>query len=116
MSMLRNRLYYRLKPFIPQSLRTALRRRLASRLRSNVADVWPIMPGSERPPEDWLGSPNNKKLAVILTHDVESAAGVHRCGDVAELEHRLGFRSACNLIPEGHDRLPADRRPRPVAQ
>src|SRR6266480_1087576 len=30
--MLRNRLYYRLKPFIPQSLRTAVRRRIAFRL------------------------------------------------------------------------------------
>ena len=31
--MLRNRIYYGLKPFVPQSLRTAIRRKLAMRLR-----------------------------------------------------------------------------------
>ena len=44
--MLRNRIYYGLKPFVPQFLRTAIRRSLATRLRKQIGDVWPIMPGS----------------------------------------------------------------------
>src|SRR5256885_12446667 len=108
--MLRNRVYYRLKPFIPQSLRTALRRRLAFRLRSNVKDIWPIMPGSERPPEEWPGWPGNKKFAVVLTHDVESESGLHKCQELAELERKLGFRSSFNFIPEGSYRVPSELR------
>jgi len=105
MSRLRNRVYYRVKPFIPQSLRTALRRRLASRLRSGVADVWPIMPGSERPPENWPGWPEGKKFAVVLTHDVEGQAGLDKCRDLMRLELELG-----NFIPEGDYEVPRELR------
>jgi glycosyltransferase involved in cell wall biosynthesis len=110
MSMLRNRIYYRIKPFIPQSLRTALRRRLASRLRGSVANIWPIMPGSERPPENWPGWPEGKKFAVVLTHDIESAAGVDRCRELMRLERKLGFRSSFNFIPEGNYKVPSKLR------
>src|SRR6266403_7658 len=108
--MLRNRIYYRVKPFVPQSLRSAVRRRLASRLRDSVNDIWPIMPGSERPPEDWPGWPNGKKFAVILTHDVESEVGLHKCRDLMRLESELGFRSSFNFIPEGNYRVPSALR------
>ncbi len=110
MSRLRNRVYYRVKPFIPQSLRTALRRRLALRLRSSVADVWPIMPGSERPPENWPGWPGGKKFAVVLTHDVEGQAGLDKCRDLMRLELELGFRSSFNFIPEGDYEVPRELR------
>src|SRR5438876_349680 len=99
--MLRNRIYYRVKPFVPQSLRTAIKRRVALRLRGEVGDTWPIMPGSERPPENWAGWPRGKKFAVVLTHDVESLAGLHKCRDLMRLEQELGFRSSFNFIPEG---------------
>src|SRR2546430_12615072 len=88
MSMLRNRLYYRVKPLIPQSLRTAVRRRVASRLRHSIADVWPILPGSEHPPQDWPGWPEGKKFAFVLTHDVEGVLGLRKCRDVMRLEAR----------------------------
>ena len=99
--MLRNRIYYRMKPFIPQAVRTAVRRRVASRLRSQVADIWPIMPGSERPPENWPGWPEGKKFAFVLTHDVEGPAGLQKCRQLMQLELALGFRSSFNFIPEG---------------
>src|ERR1700704_1224969 len=108
--MLRNRIYYRVKPFVPQSLRSAVRRRLASRLRDSVSDIWPIMPGSERPPEDWPGWPNGKKFAVVLTHDVESEAGLHKCRDLMRPDSELGFRSSFNFIPEGNYQVPAELR------
>jgi hypothetical protein len=110
MSRLRNRVYYRVKPFIPQSLRTALRRTLALRLRSGVADVWPIMPGSEQPPENWPGWPEGKKIAVVLTHDVEGQAGLDKCRDLMRLELELGFRSSFNFIPEGDYEVPRELR------
>src|SRR5439155_27208642 len=101
MSMLRNRVYYRLKPFIPRAVRTAVRRRLASRLRGSIADIWPIMPGSEQPPENWSGWPHGKKFAVVLTHDVESAAGVGMCSELMLMDMTFEFRSLFNIIPLG---------------
>jgi glycosyltransferase involved in cell wall biosynthesis len=108
--MLRNTIYYRVKPFIPQSIRTALRRRIACRVRETVADVWPIVPGSERPPQDWPGWPGGKRFALVLTHDVESAVGLKKCRELMELEMKLGVRSSFNFIPEGGYALPDELR------
>ncbi len=108
--MLRNRIYYGLKPFVPQSLRTAIRRSLALRLRKRIADVWPIMPGSERPPENWPGWPEGKKFAFVLTHDVESKVGLGKCRSLMQLERELGFRSSFNFVPEGDYKVPAKLR------
>ncbi len=80
------------------------------RLRKRIGDVWPIMPGSERPPENWPGWPEGKKFAVVLTHDVESKAGLRKCRSLMQLELDLGFRSSFNFIPEGSYRVPADLR------
>ena len=80
------------------------------RLRKRIGDVWPIMPGSERPPENWPGWPDGKRFALVLTHDVESKAGVHKCRSLMQLELDLGFRSSFNFVPEGDYRVPAELR------
>jgi len=108
--MLRNRIYYGLKPFIPQSFRTAIRRKVALRLRHRIGSVWPIAPGSERRPQDWPGWPGNKKFALVLTHDVESAAGLRKCRELMQLEMDAGFRSSFNFVPEGDYRLAPELR------
>jgi glycosyltransferase involved in cell wall biosynthesis len=68
------------------------------------------MPGSEHLPEHWPGWPGGKKFAFVLTHDVESKAGLDRCRSLMELEIDLGFRSSFNFIPEGGYRVPAELR------
>jgi glycosyltransferase involved in cell wall biosynthesis len=68
------------------------------------------MPGSECPPENWPGWPEGKKFAVVLTHDVESKAGLHKCPSLMQLELDLGFRSSFNFIPEGNYRVPSELR------
>ena len=108
--MLRNRLYYRVKPFLPQPLRTAIRRRLVLRSRDSMAKVWPIIPGAERPPEGWPGWPGNKKFAFVLTHDVESATGLRKSLDLMRVEIELGFRSSFNFVPEGEYRVSPEVR------
>ena len=108
--MLRNRIYYGLKPFVPQSLRTAIRRKLAKRLRKKIGDVWPVMPGSEQPPKNWTGWSKDKKFALVLTHDVESKEGLSKCRVLMQLEQNLGFRSSFNFVPEGSYRVPAELR------
>jgi len=103
--MLRNTIYYNIKPFIPREWRTMLRRRIAVRQRKWFGDIWPIMAGSERPPAAWPGWPNGKKFAVVLTHDVESGVGLEKCGALMRLEQAMGFRSCFNLIPKGNYRV-----------
>lgn len=68
------------------------------------------MPGSERPPANWPGWPDGKKFAFVLTHDVESSAGLANCRSLAQLEIELGFRSSFNFVPEGSYRVPAELR------
>src|SRR4051812_7354418 len=99
--MLRNKLYYRIKPLIPQSVRVALRRAFAIRKRVLFRDRWPVAPGSEKPPANWPGWPHGKKFALVLTHDVESRRGVAKCRQLMELEQYLGFHSSFSFIPQG---------------
>ncbi len=102
--MLRNRLYYSVKPLLPARMRVGVRRWFALRKVEKVRDTWPISPGSERPPEGWAGWPDGKKFALVLTHDVETQAGLDKCRRLVELEKSLGFRSSFSLIPEGEYR------------
>ena len=90
--MLLNSLYFSLRNFIPLSVRRGIRRRFVLRKREQVGDVWPIMPGSERPAEGWPGWPAGRQFALVLTHDVERQIGLDRVKEVAELEMRLGLR------------------------
>jgi len=108
--VIRNKIYYAAKPFVPVAIRRAIRRKFASRMRDRVKGVWPIMPGSERMPDGWPGWPDGKRFAVVLTHDVEGQAGLDKCRDLMQLELELGFRSSFNFIPEGGYAVPADLR------
>src|SRR5215831_10300076 len=108
--MLRNQLYYEVKPFLPASLRHWVRRWMARRKRGRVGKTWPILPGSERRPEGWPGWPGGKKFAFVLTHDVEGLRGLKRSPKLAAMDQALGFRSSFNFVPEGEYRVPDDLR------
>lgn len=108
--MYRNRIYYFLKPAVPIALRLAVRRWLARRQLPTVGNVWPIAPGSEQPPKNWLGWPHGKRFACVLTHDVEGQDGLNKCPRLMEIEKSLGFRSSFNFIPEGDYRVPPELR------
>ena len=34
-------------------------------------NIWPIDTNSAKPPENWQGWPDGKKIALVLTHDVD---------------------------------------------
>lgn len=99
--MLRNKLYYRVKPLIPRPMRVAIRRLFALRKRALFHDIWPVMPGSEKPPPNWPGWPDGKKFALVLTHDVESLSGVAKCRQLMDLERSLGYHSSFSFVPQG---------------
>jgi peptidoglycan/xylan/chitin deacetylase (PgdA/CDA1 family) len=113
--MLRNRIYYGIKPLVPFSVRHRLRGWLARRQREQSAEVWPILPGSENPPRNWPGWPDGKKFAFVLTHDVEGQSGLGKVPRLMELERRLGFRSSFNFVPEGEYQTPRELRAQLVA-
>jgi uncharacterized protein len=114
--MLRNRLYYLAKPFIPEAVRRRMRQFAVARERKRSGHLWPILPGSERPPEGWPGWPDGKRFAVVLTHDVEKQGGVDKCRELMHLELDAGFRSSFNFIPEGSYTVPAHLRDEIVAK
>jgi peptidoglycan/xylan/chitin deacetylase (PgdA/CDA1 family) len=46
--------------------------------------------------------PEDKRFAVVLTHDVETAAGVAMIDEVSSIEESLGFRSSWNFVPQAY--------------
>jgi len=110
MQSLRNRLYYRLKPYLPRNLRLQVRRFFARRTRQRHLSTWPIDANTSAPPPGWKGWPDEKSFALVLTHDVEGPLGLANCQRLAETEMSLGFRSSFNFIPEGPYRVSADLR------
>ena len=93
-------LFYFLKPIIPRKLQLFLRRLQGKKLLKKYKNVWPILPGSEKKPEGWIGWPDGKEFAIVLTHDVEWRKGHDRCRELLELEKKLGFKSLFNFVAE----------------
>jgi len=94
------KLFYLFKPIIPRSVQIFLRRKLVIRQVKKTKDVWPILSSSSKKPNGWPGWPNNKKFAIVLTHDVESQIGHDKCKMLMHIEQELGFVSSYNFVPE----------------
>ena len=100
-------LYYRFKRAIPRKVGLALRRRLAQWQQQPDFPRWPyddsvscllqflarcllVAKGTTELPFRWFW-PYGNRAAAILTHDVESAEGLRRSIDVADLEEERGL-------------------------
>jgi hypothetical protein len=92
--------YYLMKPFIPRSFQIILRTLLIKYKKRLYKNVWPINEESSICPDNFRGWPDNKKFALVLTHDVEDIGGQKKCKKLAELEMSLGFRSAFYFVPK----------------
>jgi hypothetical protein len=93
------KLYYTFKPILPRWLQIHLRRIRIDRIKNSYGREWLINQDSCCPPNGWSGWPENKKFALVLTHDVESAAGVNKCKELARIESDFGFCSSFNFVP-----------------
>ncbi|MHA1232978.1 MAG: hypothetical protein ACTSPQ_20320 [Candidatus Helarchaeota archaeon] len=102
-SQLINVIFYRLKPIIPRPVQIWLRRQIILLKRRKYANIWPIDKNSCIPPENWLGWPENKQFAFVITHDVESKEGHDKCLKLMKIEQNLGFCSSFNFVPERYD-------------
>ena len=104
-------------PLFPNRFeRREVRRKLATRLRKRIGDVWPIMPGSDIRWKTGQAGRSGKNLPSVLTHDEAAGkAGLARCRSLMQLELELGFRSSFNFRPEGSYRVPAELREKLIA-
>ena len=115
------RLYYHLKPLFPRALIDSVKG-LNSKMAQRAFPLsWPIEDRYVRFQWDTLQSladllgdspiryrdiwPDGHTYAFVLTHDIETEAGLAYAESVAALEVELGFRSSFNLVPE---RYPID--------
>lgn len=92
--------FYDVKPFFPRKLQLFFRRKLIRNRLRHCADRWPIDPVAAKVPADWKGWPDNKKFAVVLTHDVDTKKGYDNCTSLMKLDQDMGFRAAFNFVPE----------------
>jgi peptidoglycan/xylan/chitin deacetylase (PgdA/CDA1 family) len=109
-------LYYRLKPVIPRQICVGLRQRYCSLQRSRSRLNWPVEERYARfqfrAAQAVIGQrdvsempfihfwPGDHQLALVLTHDVETAQGQSYVREVAALEERYGFVSSFNFVTE----------------
>jgi len=98
--MFLNNIFYAIKPSIPRKLQIGFRRQVVRYRRKKNFHIWPIDPNSGTPPKGWKGWPDNKKIALVLSHDVDTHKGQDKCYQLMEIEESLGFRSAFNIVPE----------------
>lgn len=98
-----NRIYYTIKPLVPRRLQIFLRRQIVLYKRKKYAHIWPIDPDADTSPEGWPGWPENKKFALVLSHDVDTQKGHDNCHKLMEIEEELGFRSSFNFVPERYN-------------
>ena len=109
-------LYYAAQADLPRGLKTACAKALARRTRASEHFLeWPtdqsldmlqrlllrlilIASGRQELQFAWFW-PDRHPWAAVLTHDVETAAGLARVPHVAEIERQRGLRSSFNLVP-----------------
>jgi len=104
------RLRYAVKSMLPKWVEIKIRQVLARRKLASVQDVWPILETAGAPPSGWRGWPDGKQFAFVISHDVDTQRGLDRCLLLADLEERLGFRSAFYFVPKGRYEVPKSLR------
>jgi peptidoglycan/xylan/chitin deacetylase (PgdA/CDA1 family) len=97
---MRDNLYFKIKPIIPRPVQIWMRRQRARWLLNRIGDRWPIDTNSAKPPLGWSDWPDEKRFALVLTHDVETVKGQDRCLQLMKLERELGFRASFNFVAE----------------
>nr|CBX31451.1 hypothetical protein N47_E49630 [uncultured Desulfobacterium sp.] len=94
--------YYLIKNILPRWLQIYIRRMVLMRKRHKYKDVWPVDERAAKPPQGWAGWPDQKKFALVLTHDVENAKGHDNCKKLAEADESFGFRSSFNFVAKDY--------------
>ncbi len=110
------RLYYQVRPMLPEGLRPLVRQLFVRRKKTGGTLGWPIedryvryqfelmrqvLLGRGRSAVPYIHFwPAGKDFAFVLTHDVEGQRGHDFVRELATLEEAYGFRSSFNFVPE----------------
>ena len=111
-----SKLYYSIRPIITASTRAALQRAYLHNWDKISFPRWPLdtsvdhlleallaliikASGLERIPFVWFW-PDGASAAAIVTHDVETAAGLEFCSSLMDIDESFGIRSSYQLVPE----------------
>jgi hypothetical protein len=112
------RAYYGIRPFLPRRTQIAARRAYSHIQARAAFPRWPTEPALhdlidlvlQRVADvvgravSYIGSwPQGRSWALVLTHDVETAAGRDAIETLRAVEETRGYRSAWNLVPERYE-------------
>ena len=95
---LTTKVYYWIRPVLPQFLRGWIHRTVIQIRRKSSSKTWPIDPRAAQGRPPWEEWPENKRFALVLTHDVESVDGLSKCLQLMKMEKEMGFRSSFNFV------------------
>ena len=90
---------------MPRRLQLTLRRMIVASKLKKCSKVWPIDPASAKKPAWFKGWPEEKLFALLITHDVEHAAGLQKLEQLLAIDRQFGIRSSVGIVPE---RYPVD--------
>jgi peptidoglycan/xylan/chitin deacetylase (PgdA/CDA1 family) len=117
------RAYYRLRPLLPRRAQIALRRAFTRVQERAPFPAWPVEPllhdridagiavlaeRTGEPVPSIAPWPDGCEWALVLTHDVETAAGYAEISRLRALETELGYRSSWNFVPRRYPVADAD--------
>lgn len=108
--------YYGLRPILVRPVRSYLQRARLRDWRRLAFPRWPIdtavdtlmrrvlslvlrASGQDRIPFIWFW-PDGAEACAVMTHDVETAAGVNFCRDLMDIDDQFGVKSSFGVIPE----------------
>src|SRR4030095_5555666 len=116
--------YYRLRPFLPLSVRKHLQRALLKDWTTLAFPHWPMdrtvervleqllvlsmtAQGVDRVPFVWFW-PDGAASRAIMTHDVETLAGRNFSSQLMDLDDSAGIKSSFQIVPEGRYPVPGE--------
>ena len=114
--------YYLVRPLLPVSVRKYLQRFSLKRWNYNSFPCWPVdrtvdriierllflalkAQGVEKIPFIWFW-PHGKSSCVLMTHDVDTPAGLQFCSSLMDLDDSYGIKSSFQVIPAGRYTVP----------
>ena len=108
--------YYRLRPYLPVSLRKHLQRAYLRGWEARTFPNWPVdrsvdilfeqvaslalrASNRDRFPFIWFW-PEGRKACAILTHDIETKAGRDLTGKLMDIDDSFGVKASIQIVPE----------------
>lgn len=115
------RTYYLVRPWLPVSVRAPLQRAALRGWDKIIFPRWPLdvtvervfqsllvlsmrARGIDRLPFIWFW-PHGYRSCAIMTHDIETAAGLDFCSSLMDIEDSHGIKSSFQIIPEKRYRV-----------